>query len=63
MGLKKKKLTDLLSEGDDSISLMQYLKATFPEGAHAHHGCLGGKAGFWGLGILGVGVFSTGVRE
>ncbi len=30
MGLKKKKLTDLLTEGDDSISLMSYLKSTFP---------------------------------
>lgn len=29
LGLKKKKLTDLLTEGDDSISLMAYLKTTF----------------------------------
>lgn len=29
LGLKKKKMTDLLSEGDDSISLIGYLKATF----------------------------------
>jgi hypothetical protein len=26
LGLKKKKLTDLLTEGDDSVSLMAYLK-------------------------------------
>ncbi|GIL75226.1 hypothetical protein Vretimale_7896 [Volvox reticuliferus] len=30
LGLKNKKMTDLLSETDDSISLMSYLKAMFP---------------------------------
>lgn len=30
LGLKHKKMLDLLSEGDDSISLMSYLKAMFP---------------------------------
>ncbi|KAJ9526929.1 hypothetical protein QJQ45_025369 [Haematococcus lacustris] len=31
LGLKAKKMTDLLTEGDDSVSLMAFLKATFPD--------------------------------